>query len=107
MKGILKYLFKPSKNDREAIKSAYYESVGPTSVTMFLALAAAITFMVLTVVYPSYFGGTTVLYHQICYAWVISIAAIWLIGVRHAMKDYQARYRIVFGLLWACRCMSG
>ena len=98
MKGILRYLFKPSSNDREAIKSAYYESVGPTRVTMFLALAAAITFLILTFTYPSYFGGTTVLYHQFCYVWVIAVASAWLIGVNYAMKDYQARYRIVFGL---------
>lgn len=98
MKGMIRYLFKPARNDREAVKSAYYESVGPTRVTMYLALIAAITFMTLTIVYPPYFGGTTVLYHQICYIWVISVAAIWLIGVRHAMKDYQARYRIVYGL---------
>ena len=98
MKGILRYLFQPSKNDREAIKSAYYESVAPTRVTMYLALAAAITFLVLTFVYPSYFGGTTVLYHQICYVWVILVAAIWLLGIRNAMKDYQARYRTVFVL---------
>ncbi len=98
MKGILRYLFQPSKNDREAIKSAYYESVAPTRVTMYLALVAAITFLVLTFVYPSYFGGTTVLYHQICYVWVILVAAIWLLGIRNAMKDYQARYRTVFVL---------
>ena len=98
MKDMIRYLFQPSKNDREAIKSAYYESVGPTRVTMFLALAAAITFLILTVVYPPYFGGTTVVYHQLCYIWVIAVAGIWLFGVHYAMKDYYARYRIVFVL---------
>ena len=98
MKGIFRYLFKPSQIDREAIKSAYYESVSPTHVTMIITLIAAITFMVLTFVYPAYFGGTTVLYHQICYAWVIMIASIWCIGARNAMKDYQARYRTIFVL---------
>ena len=98
MKGIIRYLFQPSKNDREAVKSAYYESVGPTRVTMYLALTAAITFLILTFAYPPYFGGTTVIYHQICYLWVILIASIWLIGVRNAMKDYQARYRTVYVL---------
>ncbi len=98
MKNMFRYLFKPASNDREATKSAYYESVAPTYVTMIITLIAAVTFMVLTIVYPKYFGGTTVLYHQICYAWVILIAAIWIIGAHHAMKDYAARYRTVFVL---------
>ena len=98
MKNILRYLFKPASNDREATKSAYYESVAPTFVTMIITLIAAVTFMILTIVYPPYFGGTTVLYHQICYAWVILIALIWIFGVRHAMKDYAVRYKTVFVL---------
>ena len=98
MKDMFKYLFKPSSIDREAIKSAYYESVKPTHVTMLITLIAAITFMVLTFVYPPYFGGTTVLYHQICYAWVILVATIWSLGAHHAMKDYAARYRIIYGV---------
>ncbi|MBO4450667.1 MAG: DegV family EDD domain-containing protein [Clostridiales bacterium] len=98
MKEIFKYLFQPSKIDRDAIKSAYYESVAPTHVTMIITLIASITFMVLTFVYPPYFGGTTVLYHQICYAWVILIASIWCIGAHNAMKDYQARYKTIYVL---------
>ena len=98
MKDMLRYLFKPSRNDREAIRSAYYESVGPTHVTMLITLAAAITFMVMTFVYPPYFGGTTVLYHQICYVWVITIAVVWLFGAHYAMKDFAARYRTIFFL---------
>ena len=98
MKDMLRYLFKPSKNDREAIRSAYYESVQPTHVTMLITLTAALTFMILTFVWPAYFGGTTVLYHQICYAWVISIAVIWLFGAHYAMKDYSSRYRTIFVL---------
>ena len=98
MKDMFRYLFKPSSIDREAIKSAYYESVKPTHVTMLITLIAAITFMVLTFVYPPYFGGTTVLYHQICYAWVILVATIWSVGAHHAMKDYQARYRTIYGV---------
>ena len=98
MKDMLRYLFKPSTNDREAIRSAYYESVQPTHVTMIITLLAAVTFMVMTFVYPPYFGGTTVLYHQICYAWVIIVAVIWLFGAHHAMKDFATRYRTIFVL---------
>ena len=98
MKDMLRYLFKPSRNDREAIRSAYYESVGPTRVTMIITLIAALTFMIMTFVYPPYFGGTTVLYHQICYVWVIVIAVVWLFGANYAMKDFSARYRTVFFL---------
>ena len=98
MKDMFKYLFKPSSIDREAIKSAYYEAVKPTHVTMIITLVAAITFLVLTFVYPPYFGGETVLYHQICYVWVILVATIWSLGAHHAMKDYAARYRIIYGV---------
>ncbi len=98
MKDMFRYLFKPSSIDREAIKSAYYESVKPTHVTMLITLIAAITFLVLTFVYPPYFGGTTVLYHQISYVWVILVATVWSVGAHHAMKDYAARYRIIYGV---------
>ena len=98
MRDMLRYLFKPSSNDPEAIKSAYYESVGPTHVTMIISFIAAAIFLVLTFVYPPYFGGTTVLYHQICYLWLLVIVIVWMAGVRHAMKDYASRYRTVYVL---------
>ena len=98
MNDMIRYLFKPTANDREAIKSAYYESVKPTHVTMVITLIAAIVFLVITFVYPPYFGGTTVLYHQICYVWVISVAITWLIGAYYAMKDYASRYRVIYAL---------
>ena len=98
MNDIIRYLFKPTANDREAIKSAYYESVKPTHVTMVITLITAIVFLVITFVYPPYFGGTTVLYHQICYVWVISVAITWIIGAYYAMKDYASRYRVIYAL---------
>ena len=98
MKDMLRYLIKPASNDPEAIRSAYYESVGPTHVTMIISFFAAAIFMALTFLNPSYFGGTTVLYHQICYAWLLSIVIIWMVGVRSAMKDYATRYRTVYVL---------
>ena len=98
MRNMLRYLFKPSGNDREAIKSAYYESVGPTQVTMVLAFLAGAIFLALTFIYPPYFGGTTVLYHQICYVSILAIATVWMIGCRYAMKDYSSRFHIVFVL---------
>ncbi len=98
MRDMLRYVFRPKSNDREAIRSAYYESLGPTRVTMYITLLAASIFMILTFVYPPYFGGTTVLYHQICYVWVLLVASIWLIGVGRAMKDYVSRYRVVYVL---------
>ncbi|MBQ6304581.1 MAG: DegV family EDD domain-containing protein [Clostridiales bacterium] len=96
MKEMLRYLFKPSSNDPEAIKSAYYESVGPTHVTMLISLTAAVIFLVLTFVYPAYFGGTTVLYHQLCYMWLLAVVLIWCLGAHHAMKDYATRYKNVY-----------
>ena len=98
MKEIFRYIFKPATIDREAVRSAYYESVRPTFVTMIITLIAAFTFLTITFVYPPYFGGTTVLYHQICYIFVIVIASGWIIGTHYAMKDFTARYRVIYGL---------
>ena len=98
MRDMLRYLFKPSSNDPEAIKSAYYESVGPTQVTMILAFLAGVIFLAITFIYPPYFGGTTVLYHQICYVWLLAVVIAWMIGVRHAMKDYASRHHVVYAL---------
>lgn len=98
MNDILKYLFKPSTNNAEAIKSAYYESVKPTQITMLITLAAGILFLILTFVCPSYFGTEVIVYHQLCYGLLILIASIWCIGVHHALKDYENRYRTVYVL---------
>lgn len=98
MNEIFRYFFKPATIDREAVRSAYYESVRPTFVTMIITLIAAFTFLTITFVYPPYFGGTTVLYHQICYIFVIVIASGWIIGTHYAMKDFTARYRVIYGL---------
>ena len=98
MRDMLRYVFKPASNDPEAIRSAYYESVAPTHVTMIISFIAGAIFMALTFLNPAYFGGTTVLYHQICYVWLLSIVIIWMAGVRSAMKDYATRYRTVYAL---------
>ena len=98
MNDIFKYIFKPASIDREAVRSAYYESVKPTFVTMIITLIAAFTFLTMTFVYPPYFGGTTVFYHQVCYVFVIVVASSWIIGTHYAMKDFASRYRVVYGL---------
>ena len=51
MRDMLRYLFKPKTNDPEAIKSAYYESVGPTHVTMIISFLAAAIFLTITFVF--------------------------------------------------------
>ncbi len=98
MRDIFRYLLKPSSNDPEAVKSTYYESVGPTRVTMYISFITAVIFLVLTFVYPSYFGGTTVLYHQLCYIWLLIVVIVWFAGVHYAMKDYATRYKTVYGI---------
>ena len=98
MRDIFRYLLKPSSNDPEAVKSTYYESVGPTRVTMYISFITAVIFLVLTFVYPPYFGGTTVLYHQLCYIWLLIVVIVWFAGVHYAMKDYATRYKTVYGI---------
>ena len=98
MRDIFRYLLKPSSNDPEAVKSTYYESVGPTRVTMYISFITAVIFLVLTFVYPPYFGGTTVLYHQLCYIWLLIVVIVWFAGVHYAMKDYATKYKTVYGI---------
>ncbi len=98
MRDVFRYLLKPSSNDPEAVKSTYYESVGPTRVTMYISFITAVIFLVLTFVYPPYFGGTTVLYHQLCYIWLLIVVIVWFAGVHYAMKDYATRYKMVYGI---------
>ena len=76
MRDMFRYLFRPSTNDPEAVKSTYYESVGPTKVTMYIPFVTAVIFLTLTFVYPPYFGGTTVFYHQLCYIWLLLVVVI-------------------------------
>lgn len=104
MKDIFRYLFRPSTNNREAIKSAYYQSVKPTQVTMMITLIAGIFFFALTFIYPSYFGGPTLPF-KLCYAWLIAVDAIWCFGIYYAMKDYASRYRTVYVLNHFMACM--
>ena len=98
MRDMFRYLFRPSTNDPEAVKSTYYESVGPTKVTMYISFVTAVIFLTLTFVYPPYFGGTTVLYHQLCYIWLLLVVVIWFAGMHYAMKDYATRYKTVYVL---------
>ena len=98
MRDMLRYLFKPKSHDPEAVKSAYYESVGPTHVTMIISFLAAAIFLTITFVNPAYFGGTTVLFHQICYVWLLAVVMIWMFGAHNAMKDFANRYRTIYVL---------
>ncbi|MBR6959055.1 MAG: HAMP domain-containing histidine kinase, partial [Clostridiales bacterium] len=65
---------------------------------MYISFITAVIFLTLTFVYPTYFGGTTVFYHQLCYIWLLVVVTVWFIGIRYAMLDYATRYKTVYGL---------
>ena len=63
MKEILNYLFRPSKNSREAIKSAYAGSLRPAHLMMFMGILVGLFFLVLSFIFPDLFGETINVYH--------------------------------------------
>ncbi len=94
MKALLTYLFRPSKLDPEATRSAYYSALKPTHVMLLISFAMCVLFMVLTFTTPSFFGPTAT-YHRICYSFLFVVALLWSGVVRYAVLDYESRYRLV------------
>ena len=95
MKEVLRYLFKPSTNSKEAVRSAYYSSVRPTHVMMVMAFIVGLGFLIFTFIKPSFFSGTLI-HHRVCYALLCGIAFLWCLVTRYAMKDYQNRNKLVY-----------
>ena len=94
MRSLLRYLFRPSKNNREAVKLAYLASTKPTHVMLMISFVMCIIFMVLSFTTPSFFGQTA-LYHRIIYIVLFVVVIIWCALVRYAIQDYDKRYKIV------------
>ena len=94
MKDLLKYLFLPSRSDREAVKRAYFSSLKPTHVMLIISFLMCVVFMVLTFTTPKFFGPT-VTYHRACYIFLFVVVAFWAIIVRYAVKDFESRYKLV------------
>ena len=97
MKELLNYLFRPSKNSREAVRSAYYGSLKPTHVMLTISVVMCMIFMVLSFFNTPFFG-TTAFYHRICYCVLFGIALIWCACVRYAVRDYESRFKIVYAM---------
>ena len=97
MKELLNYLFRPSKNSREAVRSAYYGSLKPTHVMLTISVVMCMIFMVLSFINTPFFG-TTAFYHRICYCVLFGIALIWCACVRYAVRDYESRFKIVYAM---------
>ena len=95
MKDLLRYLFRPSKNNPDAVRSAYYGSLKPTHVMLWISFIMCVIFMVLTFTTPSFFGPT-VFYHRIIYIVLFIVALLWMALARYAVQDYQSRYRIIY-----------
>ena len=94
MRSLLRYLFRPSKNSREAIKLAYLGSTKPTHVMLMISFIMCVIFMVLTFTTPSYFG-TTAFYHRICYIVLYVVVIFWCALARYAVQDFDKRYKII------------
>ncbi|MBQ6018261.1 MAG: DegV family EDD domain-containing protein [Clostridiales bacterium] len=94
MKDLFRYLFMPSRSDRDSVKSAYYSSLKPTHVMLMISFLMCVVFMVLTFTTPGFFGPT-VTYHRACYIFLFVVVVFWVMVVRYAIKDFESRYKIV------------
>ncbi|SDY03576.1 EDD domain protein, DegV family [Ruminococcaceae bacterium YAD3003] len=94
MKEILNYLFRPSKNSREAIKSAYAGSLRPAHLMMFMGILVGLFFLVLSFIFPDLFGET-IIHHRISYSILFLIGLSWSLVAYNASKDFDSRYRTV------------
>ena len=94
MKEFLNYLFRPSKNSREAIKSAYAGSLKPAHLMMFIGILVGLFFLVLSFILPDLFGET-IIHHRISYAVLFLIGLSWSLVAYNASKDFDSRYRTV------------
>ena len=99
MRDLLRYLFRPSKNNREAVKLAYLASMKPTHVMLMISFVMCIVFMVLSFTTPSFFGQTA-FYHRICYTVLFVVVIFWCAVARYAvpltdlLAERTALYRL-------------
>ena len=89
MKGILSYLLKPSTNDPEAVKQAYYDSLKSTHVMMLISFVMSAIFLVMSYVNPVFFG-TEPTYHRLIYLILFLIVMLWFAVARYAVVDYNS-----------------
>ena len=92
MKGIFSYLLKPSTNDPEAVKQAYYDSLKSTHVMMLISFVMSAIFLVMSYVNPVFFG-TEPTYHRLIYLILFLIVMLWFAVARYAVVDYNIRYK--------------
>ena len=92
MKELLNYLFRPSKIDREAVKSAYYGSLKPVHVMMAMAFVIGFLFLIMSFVSPGLFGNTLV-QHRICYFVLFFVGLLWSLIAYMSTKD-SAYFRL-------------
>ena len=94
MKALLKFFFRPSKHNPEAVRSAYYASLKPTQFMLIISFIMCVIFMILTFTTPSFFGRSA-FYHRICYAVLYIVVLAWIAVTRYAVQDYQGRFKLI------------
>ncbi len=92
MRGVLDYIFKPSTNDPEAVKSAYYGSLQTTRVIMMISFAMSALFLVISFIDPSFIGTHPEL-HRVVYLALFLIVLVWFLISRYSVADYENRYK--------------
>ena len=97
MRDILRYIFKPSSHDEEAVKSIFHGLEKTTRIIVFIAMLFVAGFLSLTYVNKSLFLNSLP-YHRMCYLVLLLMIFIWFALMHYASKDFEARFRLYYFL---------
>ena len=97
MRGIIDFIFKPSKHDKDATRSIYTSMAGTAHAMVIFVMLFVMGFFVWTLVDPDPFQNS-LYYHRMVYLVTLLTGLIWFALMRYASKDYATRYKTLYFL---------
>ncbi|MBP5186774.1 MAG: DegV family EDD domain-containing protein [Clostridiales bacterium] len=94
MKGIIDYIFRPSTHDKEVEKSIYKGMARTTHAMVIFTMVFVFAFFIWTLIEPSAFDNSLPL-HRILYLTFLLTGCFWIVLMRYASKDFDARYKVM------------
>ena len=95
MKHILRYIFKPSSQDKEAVASVFKGITKTTQIIVAFVMMIGLVFLTWSFVNPGMFMNSLP-YHRTAYLFVLLTGTIWYLIVHYASKDYDKRLKALF-----------
>jgi len=97
MKSVIQYFFKPSSHEPEVVRSIFQGLSRTTMVIVSIVAFFGMFFLGWTFLQPELFMNS-LFYHRMIYVVMLGLLMVWMIGMRFATKDYQNRYKLLYGL---------